>query len=66
MTIPTEIELMRQSIEKLAQRTDDLALAFAKMRAEVDANTEAVNDHHLWIMHGHRAPDPQPKPPFKP
>lgn len=67
MTIPTETELIKQDVERLAHRIDDLALAFAKMRAEVDANTEAVSDHHLWIVHGRegrkieRAPELRPK-----
>lgn len=69
MTIPTEIDLLRQMIGALVQRVDDIALAFAKMRAEVDANTEAVSDHHLWIVHGRegrkieRAPELKPKTP---
>lgn len=72
MTIPTEVDLLRQVISALSQRVDDMATAFAKMRAEVDASTQAVQDHHMWIMHGRgfrkteRAPEFKPKTPFEP
>lgn len=66
MTIPTEIELIRQDIDKLKQRIEDVATAEKRAREEIDATTEMVRDHHLWIVHGDCPPALRRKTPFEP
>ena len=67
MTTPSEIELVKQDIDKLRKRIEDVAMAGNHTRAEVDSTTEMVRDHHRWIVHGPlaRNSDLHPKKPHE-
>lgn len=52
MTTPSEIEQVKQDLCKLRQRIEDIATAGNHTRAEVEATTEMVRDHHLWFVQG--------------
>lgn len=67
MTNPTQETLILQRLDALENRVEDLAIAFAKLRPELDATTESARELLMWVVHRplERPPELKSPPPFE-